>query len=394
MAQLAMGRRQPRGQSPGAEHWGVQSLLALGKPRPAHRPQIPRLHAVLLRHSLCVLARNALDVHLPRQELQLRAKHPGDRLADELAALLLQPREAAVRLKLGTVPLADLGENPLVGPLEAHGNEGDNTNDAALTGHDHDGLGRAHLLRQLVHGPGRPAALGKLAQRVHADGHLHLLRHAYHHVAVVRVRHLQVVGPGGVRRPRGSDTLVEVLAVLGGEVRDDDAPLEALDEILCVDLQQGARLGRLRPTHVRPLRPERRLAEQGAGTHHGSGLGLHGRPVGLLHVHNITLNKRVGRARHGARHEQVVLRPQVDEVDSLRAGPQHEPHVQAGPEPKDGVLQQVRALDLEAELRAQGTGEEGQRGHVPLLQARALRQPLHGLLLHRHRGSRPHAALP
>jgi hypothetical protein len=116
---------------------------------------------------------------------------------------------------------------------------------------------------------------------------------------------------------------------------------------------------------VDPLAPQRGRGDPGPHWNLLDGPACHRRGAGLLDVVYIALHHVVRLAAHGAREEEVILRAEVHHADMLLAHVREDARVHAVPQEEERVSQDARLEDGEAEIRAQGLGEELEGHHVP-----------------------------
>mmetsp|Transcript_6632 Transcript_6632/g.18444 ORF Transcript_6632/g.18444 Transcript_6632/m.18444 type:complete len:331 (+) Transcript_6632:1027-2019(+) len=145
----------------------------------------------------------------------------------------------------------------------------------------------------------------------------------------------------------------------------------------------------MRGAHVRPVDPERRLAEPLPGPHGGDLRRLRRGGVGLLRVAHLAASEHVDPRRIGAGRKQIVLGAEVHEGNGLRASAVHEHGLEVHPEPEDRVPHHVWFLDLEPEAVPQARRQQPQGGDIVLMDRILLRQALLHLALHGHRDVRP-----
>mmetsp|Transcript_74659 Transcript_74659/g.228447 ORF Transcript_74659/g.228447 Transcript_74659/m.228447 type:complete len:313 (+) Transcript_74659:528-1466(+) len=283
--------------------------------RLADGARVARLDAVLFRLLLGDLPLRAPQLHEPVQSLEAALHQPVERLAHELLALALQARQLATPSNLGPLQLPDLRQHHAILADAAEHNQRHHADDVACARDDDDGLRRLHLAPELLQR--RPAghrrALGQeLVHGVLPDRLLGRRRHPEDEVGVVGERHVHVVGPRRVRRPRGHSALVELIAILACDVLND-AHLHARSKHRRVDEQQRALTNCLRGPDVLPVRPQRCLAQPLAYGMPRELLLVDGRIFGPLGVRDLAMHHRVSAGRLLTGNEDVVAGHPEDE---------------------------------------------------------------------------------
>mmetsp|Transcript_98708 Transcript_98708/g.284830 ORF Transcript_98708/g.284830 Transcript_98708/m.284830 type:complete len:206 (-) Transcript_98708:1143-1760(-) len=142
-----------------------------------------------------------------------------------------------------------------------------------------------------------------------------------------------------------------------------------------------------------PMHPQGRLTYPQAAPHLLGGHNVDRRAVRVLRVDDPAPLDHHRGARQTSRVEQLVPRPEAREAYSLHARTVHQLGIDVRPQTEKWMPREVRPLDLEAELRPQGGGQEPESGHVSLGDGLPARKSLLDLLLHGDGDERRHVVL-
>mmetsp|Transcript_77124 Transcript_77124/g.223191 ORF Transcript_77124/g.223191 Transcript_77124/m.223191 type:complete len:257 (-) Transcript_77124:1334-2104(-) len=187
-----------------------------------------------------------------------------------------------------------------------------------------------------------------------------------------------------MRRTCGCDPLVELVAVLRGDLPDHDFRIDAGEHGLRINGKEIAALHGLGLAHADPLDPKGGLAQPIARLH-GRQLLIHHHGIArLLDIEYLAIDQGVRASRGGPRYKKLILRGQRHEGYGPHASRAHPLGAEACPKPVNRVGRERRALNFEAQLRAQGRREVAQGEHFGLVEPSSLAQASLHLLLHGH----------
>mmetsp|Transcript_31293 Transcript_31293/g.94668 ORF Transcript_31293/g.94668 Transcript_31293/m.94668 type:complete len:206 (+) Transcript_31293:1066-1683(+) len=204
-----------------------------------------------------------------------------------------------------------------------------------------------------------------MLEGLEADQLLHRSRHAANERAEASAWDCKVRWVREKRRHRVDGAPVELFRILYGH-RLDCWVKQLSEHALRVDGKNARLHDRLKPAGVRPLDPQRRLADPMAGAHRDALLACAlARPRSrrsrgddglrkFLGVRQQAARQDKGRHAVGSRDEDLVLRPQMPRLYRLVADPFHARFVEADPQTEKRVLLEARPGQVEPQLLAEG----------------------------------------